>query len=159
MRTKRLVGWSVLLAAALMVVVAAAALASPTPRSYRFVTVDHPVDMWKDGQDTWAYYAAGHGTLGQFAEEVRSFLTAQGFTEDATHKPWFRFVKGNVEVVLCDHSEFAVNGARGDMKLTAVTPEVEVGPRRECPCVLVKNGQGTDTSVLAFQVKKLFFRW
>lgn len=143
-----------------VVVVVLGSLASvsivPTPRSYRFVTVDHPVDMWQDGSDKWAYFSLGMGKTTDVASEARKELTALGFAEDVTSRPWFRFVKGNVEVVVCNHYEFAVNGstlvANSSGPPSGATPD-------QWPCVLVKNGPGTDASLSAFQVKKLIHGW
>lgn len=146
----------VILAAIIVVaVVGAIKLGAPQPKSYSFVTVDHPVDMWQDGKDKWAYYFIGTGTTKVLASTVRTDLKTQGFAEDDTQKPWYRFVKNDREVVVCNHNEFAVNGShlmsQGKMKVPA--------PTTEMPCILVKNGPGTDTSVGFFQVKKLVHGW
>lgn len=146
----------VILAAIIVVaVIGAIKLGAPQPKSYSFVTVDHPVDMWQDGKDKWAYYSIGNGTTKDLAGTVRADLKAQGFTEDSTQKPWYRFVKNDREVVVCNHNEFSLCGSQlmppGKMKVPV--------PATQWPCILVKNGPGTDTSVGFFQVKKLVRGW
>ncbi len=130
------------------------AVATPPDRSYSFVP-DHPISMWQDGGDKWVYYGAG-GAPADLIQKARPVLVAQGFQEDATKRPWFRFVKGDEEVIVCDHNEFAVNqGLPGGGKLIKGIG----GKPQNYASVLVKNGLGTHQSVGLFQIKKLLLRW
>lgn len=130
-------------------------LGNPQERSYGFVTVDHPVDMWHIGDDHWAYYSLGEGTTADLAAKARPELLALGFQETPTGKPWFRFTMGKKEVVICDHSEFGVSSGSGGRRLEFR----ESTDHGRAPCVLVKNGLGTSDSLYGFQLKKLIHGW
>ncbi len=135
-------------------------LGSPEPKSYSFVSVDHPVDMWEDGKDKWAYYFIGTGTTKDLATKAGIDLKAQGFVEDNTKKPWYRFVKGDREVIVCNHSEFGVNVQRDGSSKVVNSSSMKVPlPTTAMPCILVKNGPGTNTSVSFFKIKKLVRLW
>ena len=91
---------------ALLVVFFIVGVGAPPGPSFSFVTVDHPVDMWQDGTDRWAYFSWGQGNVGEVANRARKELLPQGFKEDFSEKPWFRFIKDRVEVVICSHYQF-----------------------------------------------------
>lgn len=132
----------------------------PTKPSYKFVTTDHPVNMWKEEKDKWAYFYIGGKSLADLAAKARSELIPQGFTEDTTKKPWVCFVKGTEEVVVCNHQDFAVNSGPFTSKLTqGYWPKGITKPTQDVPCVLVKNGPGTEMNPVAFSIKKLIFGW
>ncbi|MBS1700649.1 MAG: hypothetical protein JST12_03240 [Armatimonadetes bacterium] len=132
---------------------------TPAPKSYSFVTVDHPVDMWQDGKDKWAYYSMGPGETKDLAAKVRAELGPEGFVEDPSAKPWYEFDKGNVSVVVCNHHEFGVNRTWGGSKLMKPKPSTTGPSPGPWPCILVKNGPGTDTSINWFKVKKVLHGW
>ncbi len=152
-------GFVILGGVLLVLIIAGFKAAEPAPPSYPFITQDHPIDMWKDGNDKWAYYSMNDGTPADLAKKVRGVLTAQGFTEDTSQTPWFVFTKGNNEVVVCNHNEFGVNQGIGSGKLLKPAPYTGSPMMKSWPCVLVKNGPGTETSVVFFQVKKLIHGW
>jgi hypothetical protein len=130
-----------------------AILSQPAEATFRFAAVDHPVDIWAEGSNRWAYFSVG-GTrsLGQVASEARGELVAQGFHEDRSRAPWVRYLKGDQEVVICTHSEFSV-GSGGKLLQNKGRPDIV------WPVVLVKNGPGTHGSLQLFQVKKLIHGW
>ena len=129
------------------------ALARPHERSFSFITVDHPVDIWHDGTERWAYFSLGSSTTAKVAERARSELLAQGYREDHSKKPWIRFIKEDREVVICNHNEFEVNGNK-----LAVQKRKHSGTS-VWPCVLVKNGPGTTGALWVFKAKKLIHGW
>ena len=154
------IGW-IVLGAALFIVAAALTvlLLEPTERSYRFVTVDHPVNMWSDGSDRWAYFFVGFGKPADLAAKARAELIPLGFLEDKSQAPWFRFENGSQEVIVCRHGEFAVDTLPGGGKLTKGRYPPGSPPMADSQCVLVKNGPGTKGSAMSFQLKKLIHGW
>src|SRR5688500_12798440 len=107
---KRPIGWIVLgLVLLILAGTAIVLLMEPTDRSYRFVTVDHPVNIWSEKGDRCAYFSIGKGKTEELASKARGELLPLGFTEDKSQAPWFRFVKGNQEVIVCRHADFAVS--------------------------------------------------
>lgn len=130
-------------------------LVQPHEPSYRFVTVDHPIDMWRYKCDTWAYYGVRNGKIEDLLKEARAELLPRGYTEDASKKPWRRFIKGKSEVVICYHDQFAVE----DNRLVQSTLRGARSTPSDYNCVLVKNGPGTEESLPLFQVKKLIHGW
>src|SRR3954464_5251703 len=76
-----------------------ALISSAEQRSFSFVSDDHPIDRWNQGEDRWAYFFNGRGTTATLAAQARAELGPRGFTEDASMRPWYRFVKGKEEVV------------------------------------------------------------
>ena len=128
---------------------------------YRFMSaIDHPIEVMGDRSGRWFYYGPGRmkGSAAQIAAGVRKELLPLGFTEDTGGKPWFRFVNGNREVIVCNHDEIAANASLTDAKVfheTFARPPLSV----LYPVVWVHQ-PGTDmTGVAAFQVKKLLLRW
>jgi hypothetical protein len=138
------------------VVLSIVALLRPQPPTFAFVQADHPIEMWNDGKDRWAYFMSGERDWTALVEEARSELNPQGFVEDRSRSPWICFSNGSIEVVLTDHSAFGVNATGfGSGKLirnASVTT-------KQWPCVLVKNGPGTGGSMAVYQMKKLVLRW
>ena len=137
---------------------AISALAQPTEQTYRFVGTDHPVDMWTAGADRWAYFGAnGLGSSASMAEKARVTLAPMGFIEDVTQRPWYRFVKGREEVIVCDHSEYGV-GRDGQGNPTVEHANISEGPKNY-PIMLVKNGLGSHASPAVFRIKKALLGW
>ncbi len=124
-------------------------------RAFGFIRAGHAIEMWNVGGDRWAYFGGNNGSSTAFANVARVELVERGFTEDHKSSPWYRFVKGNQEVVVCDHNEFEVNGRTAPQ----LSRMIGNSPPQYYPCVLVKNGPGTRESLVAFQIKKLIFRW
>jgi len=153
------IGIGIVVVLGVFIIAAGVTLAKPVERSYSFISVDHPVDMWKDGKDKWSYYSIGEGTKKDLAARVRKDLGSQGFVEDKSQKVWARFVRGNKEVVVCNHDEFAVNGGPfgGKPVLSPTLGKYKSGS--QWPCVLVKNGPGTSEPIELFQVKKIVHGW
>jgi len=165
-RLESRVRWVMFAAILLVAGTTAVLVLRPAPSTYSFIRQDHPIDMWGKGADKWAYYSIGEGTTEELASTVRSSLTQEGFSEDKSQKPWYRFVKGKVEVVVCNHNEFAVNNTLHEGNLVRVDPaeterrfKLAAHETHQWPCVLVKNGPGTTEPLLVFQAKKLIHGW
>ncbi len=124
----------------------------PMEQSYGFIKATHPVSMTQAGPDKWAYYFLPIGTKDAIAKDARAELISEGFVEDKSNK-WFSFRKGNVEVDVCNHTEFGLSNTG----LVAM----DSPPTTEQPyaCVLVKNGLGTHSPQLAFEAQKLVHGW
>src|SRR5438045_2248796 len=103
---RRRSGFWFLIAAAACAGIVALLIPQPPPTAYRFITADHPISVELDRNGRWFYYMAdGRGTVTQVANGVREELLPLGFREDFSSKPWFRFVKGSREVIVCNHDE------------------------------------------------------
>jgi hypothetical protein len=76
---------------------------------YRFIKTDHPVDMLMDGTGRWVYYGF-QGKAQDTLPAARQELFAQGFHEDFSNRPWYRFTKGDDQVILCSSDQIAVSG-------------------------------------------------
>jgi hypothetical protein len=76
---------------------------------YRFIKTDHPIDMLMDKTGRRVYYGF-QGKPQDTVPAAREELIAQGFKEDFANRPWYRFAKGNDEVILCASDEIAVMG-------------------------------------------------
>lgn len=128
--------------------------------TYRFMTADHPIDVMGDRSGRWFFYgtARTNGGAPQIAAAVRKELLPLGFTEDAANKPWFRFVKGNREVIVCNHDEIAATPSLTDVQVFHET--VSRTPLSVLDPVVWVHQPGPDlTGVAAFQIKKLLLRW
>lgn len=112
--------------------------------------------MWGHGADKWAYYGLKDGKIEETAKVARAELLAAGYKEDLSRRPWYCFVKGKEEVVVCYHDQFEVNGSALSKSTHPGRPGT---PPSEYICVLVKNGPGTGESLPLFQVKKLIHGW
>ena len=133
-----------------------AVLSRPAERSYAFLP-DHPVDLWHEGRDRWAYYMVGPGPSAEWVRKVRPALLTEGFREDPKRWIGVRFVRGGEEVVVCDHDEFAtMQDPWGNTKLVRSTGTTFADP---WSCVLVKNGPGTHDSPTLFAMKKVLYGW
>jgi hypothetical protein len=135
------------------------AISQPPGRSYSFIPMDHAVSMLQDGKDRWSYYNWGIVAVSTVAEQARKELVPLGFREDSSQRPWFRFIKSNQEVIVCDHSEFYFNGSKPMISKPPPGPNPGSTPYGMSPSVLVKNGPGTEGSMLGFQVRKLIHGW
>lgn len=112
--------------------------------------------MWGKGGDKWAYFGVENGDIAPFVKDARAELLAQGYAEDTKSKPWFRFVKGGIQVVVCYHDQFAVEG---DNLVHSTVRGARGRPPSDFICVLVKNGPGTEMSFPVFKAKKLVHGW
>jgi len=143
------IGFSILsLAFAPMV----ALLATPAERSYAFVP-DHPVDLWQDGSDRWAYYFVHLGDSSKLLKQAKPILLAEGFKENGSRASWNRFTKGDQEVIVYDSG---VNAFDRSGKRSPMPKGIEA---THTQCVLVKNGPGTHDSLEFFKAKKLLHGW
>ena len=144
---------------ALSILAAGFKVFGPAPRSYAFIPVDHPVDMVQDDTSKWSYYSIGEeGATEKFAAKARAELIPQGFSEDTTQRPWFRFVKGNQEVVVCNHHEFSQTNSSSGSTFVQEKRVAHTGSKG-WPCVLVKNGPGTETPLKLFTIQKFVRLW
>jgi len=125
--------------------------------AYRFIRVDHPVEMWQTGPDRWAYFSPGQPGIKMLAQEARAELVPLGFKEDNSKAPWVRFLRGSEEVVICNHDEFALDA--GKLVKTAPMTLASTTPRSEWSCVLVKNAPFTRGSLQIFNINKLVHGW
>jgi len=147
--------------ACIALVTAMVAVPFKPPTAYPFIKVDHPIDVMNDHSGRWFYYQAdtGQGSAPVLAAAVRKELLPQGFTEDTANKPWFRFVKGAREVIVCNHDEIAANHT------SLISAVVFHGWRAGTPqgqqwAVLWVHEPGRDAAgVAAFMAKKLVYRW
>jgi hypothetical protein len=143
------------------VVTAMVAVPFRPPTPYPFITEDHPIDVMSDGTGRWYYYMTdpAKGSAPVLAATVRKELQHQGFTEDTTNKPWFRFVKGAREVIVCNHDEIAANHTSLTSAIVFHGWRVGTKQGQQWP-VLWVHEPGRDTAgVAAFKVKKLVYRW
>lgn len=125
-------------------------------KSYGFIKVDHPVDMWNDGRDRWAYYSIGSEDVAKLAQDARTELLPLGFKEETSMKPWFRFLNGTQEVIVCAHDEIELNGSKlaPHRKYTGMPK-----PTRKWAVVHVKNGPGSRAPLISFKALKLVHGW
>ncbi len=151
------------LSLAALIFVCAVFLIASKPSSdyhYSFLTADHPIDVISDARGRWFYYMPAPVTGGapKLADSVRNELLPLGFTEDLSNKPWFRFVKGDREVIVCNHDEIATDGSVSNTHVIHETrPAV---PQSTKYAVVWIHQPGSNSSgVAAFQIKKLVFRW
>jgi hypothetical protein len=162
-RRGRSLGRAIWIAIAALIMAGIAMVIVPfrPPTAYGFITVGHPIDVMNDGTGRWFYYQAdtAQGAAPALAAAVRKELLPQGFTEDLANKPWFRFVKGAREVVVCNHDEIMTIG----LSATSASVHHERIPgKRQGPAwpVLWVHEPGRDTTeVSIFKVKKLLFQW
>ena len=123
---------------------------------YGFLPADHPIDVVSDQSGRWFYYFMDRlpGGVPRLAAQVRQELLPQGFTEDTSSRPWFRFVKGNREVIVCNHDEIGWNAPR-----LVHSPSVIQAGRILWPVLWVHQPGADPSGVARFQVKKLLLRW
>ncbi|HEY3780431.1 MAG TPA: hypothetical protein VGL56_05060 [Fimbriimonadaceae bacterium] len=150
------------------VLIIAAALLAPQPKPvFAFVKVDHPIDMVRDSKGTWTYYFVG-GKPSQLADNARPELVSKGFKEDLTNKPWFRFAKGNEEVIICNHNEIGYNSSRAlfsgnvvhelDRYSGSKRPSY-IADQSKTAVVWIRSGKVSDVELASFNVKRLVHGW
>ena len=143
-----------------LVVIVLSKAGGPSKPQYHFVTADHPVDMWTNKKDRWAYFFIGGNSLKELGDKAREELTPLGFQEDTTESPWIRFVKGSEEIVVCNHQDFAtISSPTGTVLTKGMWPKGMAKPTADSPCVLIKNGPGTNIPMWKFTVEKIVYRW
>lgn len=129
---------------------------------YRFITVGHPISVMSDTTGRWFYYSADQlsGDAPTLAATVRRELEPLGFVEDATNKPWFRFVNGDREVIVCYHHEIATmpTSLLGVNVIHERLPPAQQ-PKEKWTVVWVHEPGPDPLGVAAFQVKKRVFGW
>jgi len=123
---------------------------------YAFFQADHPIDVISSQGGRWFYYMPDQamGNKATLANAARRELLEKGFTEDTSNKPWFHFVNGEREVIVCNHEEIATNGSQIIHGMNQVPPQ-----SHEFVVVWVRQPGSDDASVAWFQVKKFFLRW
>ena len=130
--------------------------------NYRFIHADHPIDMVyaKDGQ--WLYYFEG-GEPKDVADRARKDLIPSGYVEDTAHKPWFHFVKGDREVIVCNHDQIGTISDSSGTSTLMVPPPIPT-PRGynsagQAVIWVRTPGRGSAAKMTFFQLKKLILRW
>src|SRR5258708_39105828 len=93
------------------------------------------------------------GSAPVLAVTVRKELLPQGFAEDTANKPWFRFVKGAREVIVCNHDEIMT--FQTSPTNATVHHERQVGNQQSqvSPVLWVHEPGRATAAVAAFQVK------
>src|SRR5262245_3738560 len=151
----------IVLVAALAIVIAVLLVPFRPPTAYRFITAGHPIDVMNDGTGRWFYYMPDppNGGAPGLAQTVRKELLPNGFTEDKGNAPWFRFVKGSSEVIVCNHDEIMTVGTSAT-GATVQHESIKIARQGTKWPVLWVHEPGSDTaSVAAFKVKKLLLGW
>src|SRR5262249_26232863 len=124
-------------------------------------TEGHPIDVMNDGSGRWFYYQAdiANGAAPVLAAAVRKELLPLGFTEDLANKPWFRFVKGAREVIVCNHDEIMT--AATSATNATVHHGLIVGARKGTawPVLWVHEPGRDNAEVAMFKIKKLVMQW
>jgi hypothetical protein len=159
----RVLARAVLVAAIAVLMAGIAMVMAPfkPPTAYGFITAGHPIDVMNDASGRWFFYQAdpAKGAAPVLAAAVRKELLPLGFTEDLANQPWFRFVKGAREVIVCNHDEIMTNETS---PTSAAVYHERVVRRKGEPAwpVLWVHEPGRDTAaVSAFKIKKLVFQW
>ncbi len=152
----RLILISVLLALVVLAGISMIGTQGAVRKSYGFIKVDHPVDMWDDGRDRWAYFSIGSEDVAKLAQDARAELLPLGFKEETRMKPWFRFLNGTQEVIVCSHDEIELNGTKlaPQRKYTGMPK-----PAKKWAVVHVKNGPGSRAPLISFKALKLLHGW
>ena len=160
-RQPRFLLWMEIAGAGIVLLVLFLLLKPSGDAPYQFMqAMEHPIDVMGDRSGRWFYYGPERmaGTAPQIAATIRRELLPLGFTEDTSAKPWFRFVKGNREVIVCNHDEIAADASLTDS--TVFHSTLPNQPGRSLAPVVWLHQPGTDaTGVAAFQVKKFLLRW
>ncbi len=153
-RGARRLWWLALLLPA-MLIVHMLVLGALRPR-YPFLHTGHLIDVVSDASGHWYYYLPEwpEGSVDQLAAEVKADLLARGFVEDKSQKPWYRFVKGDREVVVCYHCEIAtIPSATGQQVVHGTWPPSLGAPPRNAVIWCREPGDGRNEAFL-FQIEK-----
>lgn len=115
--------------------------------------------MISDKSGHWTYYSLGpKEPVPVLVQKARVELSAAGFTEDITRKPWYRFSKGDREVIICNHHEIAVEHTGGVARLFN-SPKLKVPPKEPWPVVWVREPGQDRAGVAIFQLQKTVLLW
>lgn len=141
----------------LLFVVMLFAIRDPAP--YHFFRADHPVSMLSDATGTWTYYSLGPpANVEDLSAKARTELIQIGFSEDTKSKPWYRFTRGDREVIICNHNEIAVDQSKTFPRLFPGRRSHST-PKNPWPVVWVHQGGQNKVRVAIFQVQKTLFLW
>jgi hypothetical protein len=77
------------------------------PVPFAFIKEDHPVEMLYDKGAAWLYYDF-LGAPTDFIDSARNELSAHGYREDFSKKPWYYFVDGDREVIISGKNDVAI---------------------------------------------------
>lgn len=117
--------------------------------SYAFIHSNRPFVMEVLSGVRWTSYTFDEEPQSVIGPARRELL-AKGFKEDFTERPWFKFRKGNKEVIICAMGELGVDaGSHG--KLVHVKPTTK--HKRAYAFVWLGN-PGSQVQLVAFEVKK-----
>ncbi|MEA2554221.1 MAG: hypothetical protein QOJ65_2397 [Fimbriimonadaceae bacterium] len=146
----------------LVVLVASTAYAilKPVANRYRFIRVSHPVSMMLDDTGKWTYYSLSTPAE-EVARQARAELLAEGFQESTNDKPWFRFSKGDREVIVCNHDEIMTVADRRRSTLRhSHWPKSLGAPKPQAwGVVWVHEPGGNPAQLAVFNVKRLVLGW
>ncbi len=127
---------------------------------YGFAKAQHPVEMWDGPDGRWGYYFIGSKPVKDLAESARAELLPLGFSEDRSQAPWVCFVKGNEEVILCNHDEFGVTRGKVEhVKAHPVSGSATATPPTQWSCVLFRNAPFNRGSLVIFTINKVAHGW
>lgn len=151
--------WLPLTIVSLLLAAALATFGTTADCEYTFTRGTHPIDVMGNGDGRWFYYMPDcpAGGAAQTAGEVRGELLPLGFREDTRSGPWYRFVQGGREVIVCYHDEIATTGGFINSAVIHEMPSAE--PHSKDVVVWVRQAGSEPLGVAWFQAEKLLFRW
>jgi hypothetical protein len=128
---------------------------------YPFIRAAHPIDAGSDVGGRWFYYmpASGAMTPSQLAAVARADLVPRGFKEDTTKRPWFRFVNGGHEVIVCNHDQIATAPTSLLGWRVFHAPSLPAVRRQNWPVVWVREPGPNAAAILRFKAQKFVLGW
>lgn len=122
---------------------------------FAFIKSDHPVSIVTDDDGRWFYYDF-QGKPSYIIASVRQELTAKGYKEDFSNRPWYRFTNGKQEVIVCDSDEIALSAKdKGKPIHFQQKPPAE----NDYIDVWVKEPGKSSFQTEAFRIKKTILGW
>ena len=131
----------------------------PLPRSYNFITIDHPAELLGNPSNKWEVFYFANSSLEKFADSARSELVPQGYTEDKSMRPWVQFRKGNQEVIVCYFFDVSVGTSKGYSGPKPIARVMPFTPAKQDVLVWVKNGPSFNMPFQLYNLKKFLRRW
>ena len=127
------------------------------PVDYAFIHA-HPIDMDYSGHVRWFYYSV-EGKPDAMIDNARAELTKDGFMEDSSNKPWYRFTSGNKEVVICDSGYAMMMQPSPNAPKTLIHYTPTYKTTYQYTDIYVREPGGSDVDYIAFQIKKRVLFW